>query len=192
MSLSWIIPKMGEEQLIEQLRSGDNKAFKELIDLYRLQMINLCYGFIRNQEDTEEIVQDVFIEVYRSICNFRGDSKLSTWMFRIAVSKSLNKVRKNKFKNMVSSIENIFEQHSEKSTGLNPHQLMQAKEDAKMLNKAIDKLSENQRIAFVLHHYDGYSYLQISEIMNTSISAVESLIHRAKVNLKNQLKNIKI
>lgn len=189
MNLSWIIPKMGEEQLIEQLRSGDNKAFKELIDLYRLQMINICYGFIRNQEDTEEIVQDVFIEVYRSICNFRGDSKLSTWMFRIAVSKSLNKVRKNKFKNMVTSIENIFEQHSEKSTSSNPHQLMQIKEDAKILNKAIDKLPENQRIAFVLHHYDGYSYLQISEIMNTSISAVESLIHRAKVNLKNQLKN---
>jgi RNA polymerase sigma-70 factor (ECF subfamily) len=183
---------MGQEQLVEQLKSGDNNAFKELIDLYRLQMINLCYGFVRNQEDAEEIAQDVFIEVYRSVGNFRGDSKLSTWMFRIAVSKSLNKVRKNKFKTMISSIENIFEQHTEKSTNSNPHQLMQSKEDVKMLNKAIDKLPENQRIAFVLHHYDGYSYLQISEIMNASIPSVESLIHRAKVNLKNQLKNTRL
>lgn len=178
---------MAQEQLIEQLKSGDNQAFKQLIDLYRIQMINLCYGFVRNQEDAEEIAQDVFIEVYRSIANFRGDSKLSTWMFRIAVSKSLNKVRKNKFRNMLTSIENIFDQHLEKSASNNPHQLLQTKEEAKNLNKTIEKLPENQRIAFVLHHYDGYSYLNISEIMNTSIPSVESLIHRAKVNLKKQL-----
>lgn len=183
---------MGQEQLIERLKSGDEKAFRELIDLYRPQMTNLCYGFVRNQEDAEEIVQDVFIEVYRSICNFRGDSKLSTWMFRIAVSKSLNKVRKNKFRNLITSIENVFEQHTEKSNSSNPHQLMQSKEESKALQKAIGKLSENQRIAFVLHHYDGYSYLQISDIMNTSIPSVESMIHRAKVNLKNQLKNTRL
>ena len=176
-----------EQQLIEKLKLGDNEAFKQLVNQYRKDIISLCYGFIRNQEDAEEITQDTFIEVYRSIQNFRGDSKLSTWIYRIAVSRSLNKVKKNKFKNLLTSIENLFEQHLEKSNERNPQQQLLQKEESKMLQKSIDKLPENQRIAFVLHHYDGHSYQQISEIMNTSLSSIESLIHRAKVNLKKQL-----
>lgn len=181
---------MTQVQLIDKLKIGDNQAFREFVNQYRKDVLNLCYGFVRNQEDAEDIAQEVFIEVYRSISNFRGDSKLSTWIYRIAVSRSLNKVKKNKFKNLLTSFENLFDQNALVSNN-DPHNQLQSKDQAKLVQKTIDKLSENQRIAFVLHHYDGYSYLQIAEIMNNSIPSVESLIHRAKVSLQKQLINIK-
>lgn len=181
---------MTQEQLLQQLKIGDDKAFSELFEEYRYQIIKLCYGFVRNQEDAEDLTQEVFIEIYRSITNFRGDSKLSTWIYRIAVTKSLNKVKKNKFNQLLSSLENIFD-HSKMNHVADPNQLLQSKESAKILQQSIDKLAENQRIAFVLHHYDGYAYQQISEIMNCSLSSVESLIHRAKVNLEKKLSILK-
>lgn len=181
---------MTEDQFVEHLKSGDNSAFKNLIDLHQNQVIHTCYGFVRNQEDAEDLAQDVFIEIYRSISNFRGDSKLSTWIYRIAVSRSLNKVKKNKFNQLVSSIENLFD-HSKIENSKTPDHLLESKEKAKTLQKTIEKLPENQRIAFVLHHYDGYSYQQISEIMNCTLSSVESLIHRARVGLKKKLEHLK-
>lgn len=181
---------MTEEQFVEHLKSGDNGAFKNLIDLHQGQVIHTCYGFVRNQEDAEDLAQEVFIEVYRSISNFRGDSKLSTWIYRIAVSRSLNRVKKNKFNQLISSFENLFD-HAKVESNNKPDQLLESKERAKSLQKTIDKLPENQRIAFVLHHYDGYSYLQISEIMDCSLSSVESLIHRAKVGLRKKLEHLK-
>lgn len=180
-----------EQQFVEKLKQGDNQAFSRLVDGYGQKIMSLCYGFVRNQEDAEEVAQDVFVEVFRSIANYRGEAKLSTWVYRIAVSRSLNKVKKNKFKNWLSSFENLFDQQLEQPAATNPHQQMQAKEDARIVQKTIDRLTENQRIAFVMHHYEGYSYQQIAEIMNTSLSSVESLIHRAKVNLKKQLIHLK-
>jgi len=181
---------MEQEQLITQLKNGDNKAFKELIDQYRVQVINLCYGFVRNQEDAEDLAQEVFIEIYRSIGNFRGDSQLSTWIYRIAVSRALNKVRKSKFNQLFTSIEQLFDNHKT-TNSKSPHQILQSKENAKLLQHNIDKLPENQKIAFVLHHYDGHSYQQISDIMECSLSSVESLIHRAKVSLNKKLSHLK-
>lgn len=180
-----------EQQFVEKLKRGDNQAFSRFVDEYGQKIMSLCYGFVRNQEDAEEVAQDVFVEVFRSIANYRGEAKLSTWVYRIAVSRSLNKVKKNKFKNWLSSFGDLFDQHLEQPAATNPYQQMQAKEDAKTVQKTIDRLTENQRIAFVMHHYEGYSYQQIAEIMNTSLSSVESLIHRAKVNLKKQLIHLK-
>lgn len=180
-----------EQELVLKLKMGDNQAFGLFVEEYRASIMSLCYGFVRNQEDAEEVAQDVFVEVFRSIANYRGEAKLSTWVYRIAVSRSLNKVKKNRFKNLISSFENMFGEPFESPSEVNPHQLMQSKEESRMLQKSIAKLTENQRIAFVMHHYEGYSYQQIAEIMNTTLSSVESLIHRAKVNLKKQLINLK-
>jgi RNA polymerase sigma-70 factor (ECF subfamily) len=181
---------MEQEQLITQLKNGDNKAFNELINQYRVSVINLCYGFVRNQEDAEDIAQEVFIEIFRSISNFRGDSKLSTWIYRIAVSRALNKVRKNKFNQLFTSLDILFDYRKTINTN-SPHQILQSKENASLLQHSINKLPENQKIAFVLHHYDDHSYQQISEIMGCSLSSVESLIHRAKTNLNKKLIHLK-
>jgi len=180
---------MQTDDLIVKLKSGDNSAFAFLVDEYRKNITTLCYGFVRNQEDAEDITQEVFIEVYRSINNFRSESSLSTWIYRIAVSRSLNHIKKNKFKNLITTLESVFSSAKNYNTPEAdiPDIKIENKEKAKEFQKIIDSLPENQRIAFVLNKYDDLSYNQTAEVMGVSISAVESLIHRAKNNIKKQL-----
>jgi RNA polymerase sigma-70 factor (ECF subfamily) len=126
---------------------------------------------------------------------FRGDSKLSTWVYRIAVNKSLNHIRKNRQARLTLSIEQLIRgprsgenEFSMEEPGKMDHKL-EKKELVDVLNKAINSLPENQRIAFTLSKYDDMAYLDIAEVMDISLSAVESLIHRAKLNLQKRLLN---
>jgi len=89
--------------LIEKVKAGNRSAFNELVGLYRNRVINTCYKFLLDKENAEDISQEVFVEVFQSIKSFRGDSKLSTWILRIAVSKCLDEIKKRKRKKRVSS-----------------------------------------------------------------------------------------
>ena len=99
---------MSNSGLIDRIKKGDQQAFKLLFDKYHVKVFNTCMGFLHNKNDAEDITQDVFIEVYKSINKFRGDSKFSTWIYRIAFNKSLNHIRDNKRSNWFKSIETIF------------------------------------------------------------------------------------
>ncbi len=92
---------MHEQDLITGLIKGDQQIFRKLIEQYGVSLTRLCRGFLHNDEDARDIVQDTFIEVYESIANFRADSKFSTWIYRIAVNKSLNLLRKNRLQQIV-------------------------------------------------------------------------------------------
>ena len=87
---------MDEKTLIPKLLDGDHQAFRMLVDAFQEKVLNTCYGFVNNKQEAEDLTQEVFIEVFRSIGKFRGDAKLSTWIYRIAVSKSLEEIRKRK------------------------------------------------------------------------------------------------
>ncbi len=179
-----------EKNLIENLKKNDNDAFRLLVKLQHEKVYQICYGFLRNKEDAEDITQDVFVEILKSIHFFRGDSSLNTWIYRIAVTRSLNLIKKNKIKNFTNSLEQLllFKQ-SEPISYHEPFAQLTQKEQAKIIQTEIDKLPKNQKIAFTLHKYNDHSYNEIAEIMNVSLSSVESLIHRAKIKLKEQLKN---
>lgn len=179
-----------EKNLIERLKTNDNDAFRTLVKLYHEKIYQICYGFLRNKEDAEDITQDVFIEILKSIHFFRGESSINTWIYRIAVTRSLNLIKKNKIKNFAHSLEQIllFKQ-SEPISHNEPFSQLTQKEQAKIIQIEIDKLPKNQKIAFTLHKYNDHSYSEVAEIMNTSLSSVESLIHRAKIKLKEKLKN---
>lgn len=184
---------MSEAEIIQKLQQGDEKAFKQLVEKYQQLVVNTCFGLVHNNEDAEDIAQDVFIEVHRSISNFRADSKISTWLYRIAVNRSLNFIRDNKRRKMAQSIEDAFSLGKEKLTNIYPGQTespdaeFENSERADILHKAIDSLPKNQRVAFTLNKYDDLSYKEIAAVMETSISSVESLIHRAKKNLQKKL-----
>lgn len=87
---------MLEREFIGSLQNGSQEAFKRLVELYQVPLIRLCKGFLHKEEDARDIVQETFIEVFESVQQFRGEAKLSTWLYRIAVNKSLNYIRKNK------------------------------------------------------------------------------------------------
>jgi RNA polymerase sigma-70 factor, ECF subfamily len=180
---------MDELELIKKLRNGDDEAFRIIVGKYQKLVLNCSYKFVRNRESAEDITQEVFVEVFESIHLFRAESKLSTWIYRIAVTKSLNSLkslkRKKRFGMLVSLFgEDTAEERIPSPDSAGPEQEVENLERAKILNWALEKLPENQRIAFTLSKYDELNYDEISAILNTSISSVESLIHRAKTNLK--------
>jgi RNA polymerase sigma-70 factor, ECF subfamily len=184
---------MGEAEIINGLLKGDESTFRKFVDHYRQQVVNICFGLVHNAEDAEDVAQDVFIEVFRSIHNFKGQSKLSTWLYRIAVTRSLNFIRNNKkhswFKSfdgeVKSKLEALARQKSDDND--NPEYTIENRQRAVVLHEAIDALPKNQRVAFTLNKYDDMSYKEVSEVMNLSVSSVESLIHRAKINLQKKL-----
>jgi RNA polymerase sigma-70 factor (ECF subfamily) len=184
---------MDESDLVKRLKSGDRIAFGELVDTYSERVINTCYRFLLSREDAEDVSQEVFIEVYQSIRLFRGDSKLSTWIYRIAVTKSLDEIKKRKRKKRIIEIGHLL--HIDDvaymiAGGAMPDSELNETEKMKEILAALDKLPDNQRIAFTLCKIEGYSNIEIAEIMKTTVSSVESLISRAKKKAGRELELI--
>jgi len=143
-----------------------------------------------NKEDAEDVSQDVFIEIFESINEFRGDSKLSTWIYRIAVSKCLDEIKKRNRKKRISSIGKLLQIDaisSWLSGGSMPDKMMHENEKLREVEIVLNALPENQRIAFTLSKIDGFSNHEIAEIMNITTVAVESLIYRAKKKTTQEL-----
>ena len=182
---------MNELELIQGLRTGDEPAFKYLVDNYQDRVFNTAIGIVQNAEDAEDVAQEVFIQVYRSIHSFKGESKLSTWLYRIATTRSLDLLRSRKSKKRFGFIQRMFGDGNEPLHELpdfnHPGVALDRKENAAKLFKVIAQLPDNQKTAFTLHKLDDLSYQEISDVMQTSVAAVESLMHRAKQNLRKML-----
>lgn len=179
---------MNETELIQGLRSGDESAFKYLVDTYQDRVFNTAIGIVQNAEDAEDVAQEVFIQVFKSIHSFKGESKLSTWIYRITTTRALDLLRSRKSKKRFGFLQRLFGEGNEPLHELpdfhHPGVTLDQKENAARLFKAINQLPENQKTAFTLHKLEDLSYLEISEIMQTSLAAVESLMHRARQNLR--------
>ena len=186
---------MTEEALIEQLKLKNTAVFSKLIDTYQQKVFGTCLSFVPNKEDAEDLVQEVFLEVFNSISKFKGNSTLSTWIYRITTNKCLEFIRKQKTKKRTGFLKPLFSQDfsidkTNYFTEFNhPGFLLEAKELNETLFKAINKLPESQTLIFTLHKIDGKSYQEIAEITNRSVSSVESVMFRAKKNLQKLLYN---
>ena len=186
---------MNDKELIKQIQKNNQAAFKELVNKYQLLVINTCMGFVHNRADADDLAQEVFIEIFNSIDRFRGEAKISTWLYRISVNKSLNYIRDNKKRSLMKSIENFFTGEKNTQYEISDSESSEAEynllntEKGKILHNAIESLPKNQRIAFILSKYDDLPYKKIAEVMDISISSVESLLFRAKKSLQKKLIN---
>ena len=183
---------MDETHFISLLKSKDPTAFHELVDLFRDRIYNTSLGLLHDLEDAEDITQEVFIEVFQSIDGFRGRSKLTTWIYRITVQKSLEVIRKRNRKKRSAKIYSLFGKEdmisaTSDSPFYHPGVRLENKERSSILFKAISRLPENQQAAYTLHKIENLSYAEIAEIIKVSISSVESLMFRAKQNLQKSL-----
>ena len=181
------------EELIRKLQQGDQMGFVTVIDLYQNMVYNTALGIVQNEADADDITQDVFEQVYISIGSFKGESKLSTWLYKITISKSLDHVKKKKRKKRFGLVQSLFgaseiEKYSPVEFN-HPGVQLEQKERASELFAALNQLPDKQKIAFILHKIEGQSYQEIAEIMNKSLYAVEALMSRAKANLKILLHN---
>lgn len=185
---------MTEDELIFQLRDRDESAFRELVNRFQDRIYNTSLGLVQDPADAEDIAQEVFIQIYHSIHQFKGDAQLSTWIYRIAVTKSLDFLRSKKRKKRFGLVQSLFGNDNkpviEPVNYLHPGIQQEQKEDAALLFKMVDKLPENQRTAFILNKVEELSYREIAAILNTSESAIDSLLQRAKQNLRKIINNL--
>lgn len=172
--------------LIDELKQGSPEAFAALVERYGQKVVGTCYGFLNNREDAEDAAQEVFIEVYRSIRQFQGQAELDTWVYRIAVNKSLDALRKMKRRKRLADLKALFLAQKRPERG--PAERLEQQERQAVLQEQIALLPENQGVALVLSQYDKLSNKQVAEVMETSESAVESLLHRARANLRKSLR----
>ena len=175
------------QDLIEELKQGSQQAFQALVAQSSRQVISTCYALVHSMEDAEDVAQDVFIEVYRSIRRFRSDSDLNTWVYRIAINKSLDLLRKRKRKKRFGDLRGLFTAKTQTIHTPGPYQQLEEKERKELLLQQIGLLPENQRIALVLSQYEKRSNKRIGEILGVSEGAVEALLRRARENLKKKL-----
>lgn len=182
---------MEEQALLRELQAGSQDAFRKLFRNYRQRVYNTCLGLLQHSEDAEDVTQEVFIEVFRSSTSFRGDAQLSTWLYRVATNKSLDHLRAQargkRSGNVVRLDGEAAPQIAAEHAFVHPGVALEQKERAKTLFAAIAALPENQRVAFTLSKVEGLSYKEIGEVMEMNLPAIESLIHRAKTNLKKLL-----
>lgn len=182
-----------EQELIQKLKNGEEAAFKWLVEANQDRVYNTALGIVQNAEDAEDVAQEVFIQAFRSIQSFKGESKISTWLYRIATTRSLDLLRTRKSKKRFGFLQRLFNNKEELQFDPpdfnHPGVVLERKENAAKLFKAIARLPENQKAAFTLHKLEDLSYQEISEVLQTTIPAVESLMHRAKQNLRKMLEN---
>lgn len=185
---------MNEKDFLQRLNAGDEFAYKSLVILFQKKIYNTCLGILQNVEDAEDITQEIFIEIFQSVKYFKGESKLSTWIYRISITKSLAHLRKKKTKKRFAIIKSLFGDNDvtaiyEVSNFIHPGIQLENKERASILFAAINNLPENQKSAFVLHKLEELSYEEIASVMEVTVSSVESLLFRAKKNLRKLLED---
>lgn len=185
---------MNEQEVLNLLLAGDPAAIRSLVDQYQPLVLRTARGFVRNTEDARDIAQEVFIDIITNIHRFKARSGLSTWIYRITVNRSLNHLRSRKRRQgRLAYSEDHDDSGKSGTTNLsdpgqkNPAELLEQQERSKILHDAIHSLPEKQQVAFTLAEYDDLSYKEIAEIMQVSISSVESLLFRARKNLQKKL-----
>jgi RNA polymerase sigma-70 factor (ECF subfamily) len=186
---------LDEKEFIKKLVAGNQVAFDQLIDAYQQKVFGTCISFIPNKEDAEDVAQEVFLEVFKSISKFKSNAKLSTWIYKITTNKCLEFIRKKKTKKRFAFMQTLSA--DDLPIAMTPYFveinhpgiLLENKEKTALIFKAIDTLPAQQKVIFTLAKIDGKRYQEIVEITGKSLSSVESVLFRAKKNLQKKLAN---
>ena len=184
---------MNDQVLVKAVIKGDNSAMRELIARYQDLVLNTCYKVLQSREDAEDISQEVFIETFRSAAGLRYEENISFWLYRISLNKSINYLKRsnNIFSRSVIRLEALIshddagrEYTSMPLSDDHPGETLETREKHEILAKAVASLPQKQQKAFILYHYEELSYKEICKILDLSLSSVESLLFRARENLK--------
>lgn len=172
-----------------------NKAFdfENIFQLHHKKVYHIAFAMLKNTADAEDVTQEVFINIYHAIPQFKEASQISTWVHRITVNKCLDYIKAKKRKKRLAFITSLFDPDTGKQihdahNHLHPGKILEQKEDHIILMDAIDLLKTSQKTAFVLSQIEKLSQKEVAAIMDISEKAVESLNHRAKEKLRKILK----
>ncbi len=172
--------------ILQHISEGNQKAFRKLYALYSAKVYNTAISYVQSVQDAEEITQDVFTTIFRKASQFEGKSTVSTWIYRITVNRSLNFIDKRKR----SASEEFNPQKMDSHSFDHPGIQLENKENASLLFKVIDTLAPNQKTAFILSYVEELPRQEVADIMDISLKATESLLMRAKTNLREKLEKV--
>ncbi len=178
---------MTDREIIEMYGCGrQEEAFKGIVDAYTERLYWHVRRFLCSHEDTNDLMQEIFIKTWTAMPKFRGESSLYTWIYRIATNEILNRLRKERFKSLISMgfTSSDLEKKIEEDSYFNGDTLQRE------LHKAIQRLPEKQRIVFSLRYFDEMKYSDIAEITGTSEGALKASYHHAYNKIKNDLQKI--
>lgn len=180
-----------EKQLIEQSVSGDREAFRGLVDRYQGKLLRLVGQIVRSREDAEDIVQESFVKAYLSLDSFRGQSSFYTWIYRIAFNMAIDfKRRVARRGGEAAPIEDIDTAKNIYTTTVSeiPSDTVNRKEQAIIITKALEDLSEEHRSVIVLREIDGLSYEEIAKVTGVTKGTVMSRLHYARKKMQGELR----
>ncbi|MEZ0542935.1 RNA polymerase sigma factor [Fibrella arboris] len=176
---------------LDRLQQGDESAFRWLVETYQTRVFRTALAIVPTPEDAEDVAQEVFMEVYKTVGRFRGEASLATWLYRLTTSRALRKERDRKRKKRFAFLTSLFgddgPERFDPPDFQTPETVLQANERTQLINQAVQKLAESQKVAFTLHYQEELSYQEIADVMQTSVSAVESLLFRARQTLRKRL-----
>jgi RNA polymerase sigma-70 factor (ECF subfamily) len=185
------VEKFSEAEAIERAKQGDAEAFEALYHQHKRRVYSLCLRMTANTAAAEDLTQEAFLQLFRKIGTFRGESAFSTWLHRMAVNVVLMQLRKKGL--AVVPLEDTFESEEEssrKEPGADDVRLT-GSIDRLQLKRAIDNLPEGYRTIFLLHDVEGYEHNEIARIMECSIGNSKSQLHKARMKLRELLKTSK-
>lgn len=181
-----------EKKLVQKCKKGDIESFELLIANHQKKIFNIAFRMLRNTEDASDIAQEVFLKAYKSISKFKETSSFSTWIYRIAVNTCIDEIRKRKKVVLYSLDSTIQSEDGElpaqwEDEGPRPDTIVENREMKSAVKKAVESLSEDHKTIIVLRDMDGFSYEEISELLDCSLGTVKSRINRARKALKDIL-----
>jgi RNA polymerase sigma-70 factor (ECF subfamily) len=189
-----------ERRLIRRLKERDEDAFREMMQTHQQQVFNLIFRMLNNREEAEDLAQEVFVTVFKSIDSFRGDSKFSTWLYRITANHCKNRY-KYLSRRRFHAAQPLDELRERDATGRDggpavslqaqisePDQVLEGKRMEQAVQEAIAALDEEHRLLVVLRDIQGLSYNEIATITGLAEGTVKSRLHRARLALKDRLK----
>ena len=176
-----------------RVAEGDESAFQILVERHQASLLNLIYRFIGDRTKSQDLAQETFLRVWQGVRGYSPKAKFTTWLYRIAANLCFNELKASRRKKwlqffQVDTDEQNAGENDLSDSSPSPEDLLLSGERSLQITKALQSLPENQRMALILKRYDDLSYEEISRVMNCSVSAIESLLVRAKKNLQEKLK----
>lgn len=178
------MPSADEQQLILQAKEGSHEAFRVLVERHMKQAYNIAYGFLDNHEQSEDVAQESFVRVFKSIASFRGDSEFSTWLYRIVTNLSLNRLKVERRRNAREVRQN---EHMEFAGTITDN----SRDHVAHIERALHELPTMQRAVVLLRHMDGLSTRQVSSILGCSEGTVKTHLFRGLQKLKKRLEYLR-
>jgi len=169
----------GDAGLVAEARQGSEKAFRQLVERYHPMAYAVVRGILGKRSDVEDVAQEVFIKIFRGLSGFRGDSKLSTWIYTVARNEAINAARKSNPAG--ASIDDVVLESPEE---LRPDKLYHRKIQQEEIERGLSELDPDYRLALELRYMGEMSYAEVSEAMGLPIGTIKTYIHRAKIELK--------